>query len=394
MQYLERYERQLRIEGWRQDKLSNSTVMIVGVGAIGCEVAKNLTLMGIGELILVDNDVVEVSNLSRQMLFTDRDIGRPKSLVAKEKLEEMNPFVKIREYYEDVRKLDNNIFEEADLICSCLDNWPVRRWINSMAVELDIPLIDAAMDGLYANLQVVIPRKTACLECHGEDLIPKDVQLAECTLRRRKPEDLKKDLEEQNIIVDLELVKKLFEIGIKTSFDIKYSQSHILDKIDEETREKIREIQGLLKPRMPALQSVAATISGLTTTELVKILHGEALGKIWKGIIVYDGYSSRFTRVRLERKEECFVCGDYVKSEGVEISASLDEKVIDLKKKIAEKFSLPDPEILYKKWRLNDDQVLREIGIRDHDILYVETSRRFTPLTLKLVLIDSEPDKV
>lgn len=386
MQNLERYERQLRIEGWRQDKLSESTVIVIGVGAIGCEVAKNLTLMGIGRLIIVDNDVVEVSNLSRQMLFTDEDIGRPKTVAAKEKLVKMNPLVRVDQYYSDVRELSEDLFREAEVICSCLDNWPVRRWVNSMCIELDKPLVDVAMEGLYANLQIVIPGKTACLECHGEDLIPKEIQLAECTLRRRKPEDLKKDLEEQKIYVSLALVEKLFEVGIKTIFDIKYSQAQILDKLDEDVRIKIREIQESLKPKMPALQSIAATISGIATTEIVKIIHGESLGRIPSGLLVYDGHSTRFTKVKLERRGECFACGDHVRTEGAEISVSLDDKVIDLKKKIAESFGFPDPEILYKKWKLQDDQTLREVGIKDGDITYVETSRRFTPLPLKLVL--------
>ncbi len=380
----------MRIEGWRQDKISESTVMIVGVGAIGCEVAKNLALMGLGKLIIVDNDVVEVSNLSRQMLFTDEDVGRPKTVAASEKLVKMNPLIKIEQYYKDVRELDENLFRSVDVVCSCLDNWPVRRWVNSICVELDKPLVDVAMEGLYANLQVVLPRKTACLECHGENLIPKEVQLAECTLRRRKPEDLKKDLEEQRIYLRMELIEKLFSVGIKTIFDLKYSQAQVLERLDEETRVKLREVQELLKPKMPALQSVAATIGGLASTEVVKIIHGEEFGKIFKGLIVYDGYSSRFTKVRLERKKECFVCGDYVKTEGVEINVSLDDKVIDLKKKIAENFGIPDPEILYKKWKLEDEQTLREIGVRDGDIAYIETSRRFTPLPLKLIIAKSE----
>jgi ubiquitin-activating enzyme E1 C len=385
MQSLERYERQLRIEGWKQDKISESTIMIIGVGAVGCEVAKNLTLMGIGRLIIVDNDVVEVSNLSRQMLFTDEDVGRPKTLAAQEKLVKMNPWIRIDRYYKDVRELDTSLFREAVVVCSCLDNWPVRRWVNSMCIELDKPLVDVAMDGLYANLQVVLPGKTACLECHGEDLIPKEIQLAECTLRRRKPEDLKKDLEEQKIYVSIDLVEKLFEIGVKTIFDIKYSQAQMLEKLDEASRNKIREIQELLRPKMPALQSIAATIAGLASTEILKILHEEALGKILDGLLVYDGYSSRLTKVKLKRKTECFVCGDYVKTDNVEINASPDDRVIDLKKKIAETFGFPDPEILYKKWRLEDDQILREVGIKNGEIAYVETSRRFAPLPLKLV---------
>lgn len=386
MRSLERYERQLRIEGWKQDKLSNSTVMVIGVGAIGCEIAKNLALIGIGRLIIVDNDVIEVSNLSRQMLFTEEDIGRPKAVVAKEKLIKMNPLVRVDQYYSDVRELNEDLFREANVICSCLDNWPVRRWVNSMCVELDKPLVDVAMEGLYANLQIVLPGKTACLECHGEDLIPKEIQLAECTLRKRKPEDLMKELEEQKIHVSLDLVEKLFELGVKTIFDVKYSQAQILDKLDEDTRKKVRDIQELLKPKMPALQSVAATISGIASTEIVKILHEESLGRIFNGLLVYDGHSSRFTRIRLERKIECFVCGELVRTEGAEISVNLEDKVIDLKKKIAENFGFPDPEILYKKWKLEDDQILSEVGVKDGDIAYVETSRRFTPLPLKLIL--------
>lgn len=384
MQHSERYERQLRIEGWDQDRLANSTVMIVGVGAIGCEVAKNLALMGVGEIILVDNDVVEVSNLSRQMLFVERDVGRPKAVVAKERLTNMNPYIVIKEFYRDVREVGHEVFEGVDVICSCLDNWPVRRWVNSLAVELNKPLIDAAMDGLYANLQVVLPGVTACLECHGEALIPNEIQLAECTLRKRRPEDLKRDLEGYNISVDLEVVEKLFSVGIKTVFDIKYSQAQVLDKLEGRVRDKVREIQELLKPRMPALQSVAATISGLASTEVVKVLHGQSLGKTFGGLLVYDGYSMRFTRVRLDRNENCFVCGDQVRSEGAEITVNLDEKVIDLKRKIAERFGFPDPEIVYKKWILDDEQVLRDVGAKDKDVIYVETSRRFTPLALRL----------
>ena len=84
---MERYDRQLRLDGWRQERLQNARIAIIGVGALGCEVAKNLTLMGVGELLLVDSDYIELSNLSRQMLFTDSDIGAPKSITAKARLE-------------------------------------------------------------------------------------------------------------------------------------------------------------------------------------------------------------------------------------------------------------------------------------------------------------------
>ena len=381
---LERYDRQLRLEGWDQRKLIDSKVIIVGVGAIGCELAKDLTLMGVGKIVLVDNDVIELSNLNRQMLFTDSDIGKPKAEVAAEKLKAMNPWVKIESYYRDVREFDLEFFKDSSVIASCLDNWPTRRWLNSLAVELDKPLVDAAMDGMYANLQIVIPGKTACLECHGEELIPRDVQLAECTLRRRKPEDLLKDLRAEGIDLSLETVEKLFSHGIKTIFDIKYSQADIIEKLDDDLKEVVMDLQEKLKPKMPALQSIASTIAGIASTEIIKILHGRSLGEILNGLLVYDGFNSRFTVVELKRREDCFVCGDYVMEKGVEFKVRLRETVMELKKRIAERFGFPDPELLYRRWRLSDEKRVSELGIKSGDVIYVETSRRYMPLPLRI----------
>jgi len=385
---LERYDRQLRIEGWNQEKLLKATVMIVGVGATGCEVAKNLALMGVGKLILIDNDVVELSNLSRQMLFSDEDIGKPKAPTAAEKLKKMNPWINVEAYFEDVRNIVQERFEDVDVLVSCLDNWPVRRWLNSLAVELGKPLVDLSMDGFYANLQIVLPGKTACLECHGDELIPKEMQVAECTLRRRRPQDLVNDLKENGIDISLDIAEKLFQLNIKTIYDLKYAQADLLEKLDKKARKVVSKIQEKLKPKMPALQSVAAMIAGLASTEIVKILHGGSLGEILTDFLVYDGLTGKFTSVKLERRPDCFVCGDIVREEAVKFPVKLDEKVIDLKKRIAEKFSIPDPEILYKTWRLSDDQKLSDLDVKSGDVIYVDTSRRFMPLPLKLEVLE------
>ena len=385
---MERYDRQLRIEGWNQEKLLKATVMIVGVGATGCEVAKNLALMGVGRLILIDNDVVELSNLSRQMLFSDEDIGKPKAPTAAEKLKKMNPWINVEAYFEDVRNIVQERFENADVLVSCLDNWPVRRWLNSLAVELGKPLVDLSMDGFYANLQIVLPGKTACLECHGDELIPKEMQVAECTLRRRKPQDLVNDLKENGIDISLDIAEKLFQLNIKTIYDLKYAQADLLEKLDKKARKVVSKIQEKLKPKMPALQSVAAMIAGLASTEIVKILHEGSLGEILTDFLVYDGLTGKFTSVKLERRPDCFVCGDLVREEAVKFPVKLDEKVIDLKRRIAEKFSIPDPEILYKTWRLSDDQKLSDLDVKSGDVIYVDTSRRFMPLPLKLEVLE------
>ncbi|MEM1711314.1 MAG: ThiF family adenylyltransferase [Nitrososphaerota archaeon] len=372
---LERYDRQVRIEGWDQENLTRAKIVVVGVGATGCEVAKNLALMGIGKLVLVDNDVVELSNLSRQMLFLDDNLGEPKAIVAADRLRKMNPLVKVEPIFDDVRNLDESIFEEADVLVSCLDNWPVRRWLNSLAVALNKPLVDVAMEGFYANLQIVIPKKTACLECHGEELMPKEMQLAECTLRRRKPEDLVQDLKQAGIEISLKVAEKLFEHDIKTVYDLKYAQESVLMRLDDKTLKIVREIREKLRPKLPALQSVAAMISGLASTEIAKILHGDKLGEPIKGLLVYDGLSGQFTIAELERSPDCFVCGDIVE-EGLTITVKPSETILELKKKIAEMFSIPDPEVLYREWRLSDDKRISELGIGEGDTLYITTSRR------------------
>jgi len=388
---LERYDRQLRIDGWDQERLFRASVMVVGIGATGCEVSKNLALMGVGRLILIDNDVVELSNLSRQMLFSDEDIGRPKAPTAAEKLRKMNPWVNVEAYFEDVRRVAGEKFEEVDVLVSCLDNWPSRRWLNSLAVELNKPLVDVSMEGFYANLQVVIPGKTACLECHDE-LIPKELRVAECTLRRRTPRDLIEELRENGVEIDLKIAEKLFQLNIKTVYDLKYAQADLLGKLDEKTRKAVIKLQEKLKPRMPALQSIAALIAGIASTEIVKILHGGGLGEVASDLLVYDGLAGRLTAVRLERRPDCFVCGDLVRDEAVKFEVKPDERVIDIKRRIAERFSIPDPELLYKTWRLSDDQRICDLNVKSGDVIYVDTSRRFMPLPLRLEIVEGWED--
>lgn len=348
--------------------------------------AKNLTLMGIGRLILIDNDFVELSNLSRQMLFTDRDIGRPKASTASMRLREMNPGVAIDHYDRDVREVPEEIFAGAGVIASCLDSWGTRRWLNSLAVSLNKPMVDGGIDGLYGNVHVVIPRKTPCLECHGENLIPREERVAECTLRRRKPDELIKDLAEAGIDIGIDIAEELFRLNIKTIYDLKYTKLEPLtDGVRPEIRELILSIRERLKPKMPALQSVAAAVAAIMTTEIVKLLHRGALGRPATGLLVYDASSSRLSRVRLKRLHDCTVCGE-VDEEPLALAVDGALTVQGLKEVIASKFGYPDPEVLYKKRRLSDGLMIKEAGIGNGDILYIATSRRHQPLPLRLTL--------
>lgn len=151
------YARHDLLEGWDQKVVSESCIMIVGVGALGCEIAKDFALMGIGKLILVDLDLIETSNLSRQMLFRPGDEGRPKAEVAAERLKEMNPFLEIDYYFEKLQKLPMEVYESADVIIMALDNFNARLDLNKICVRLQKPAVEGGTVGFEGHCQIIIP---------------------------------------------------------------------------------------------------------------------------------------------------------------------------------------------------------------------------------------------
>ena len=101
----DRYSRQSLIPGWDQSKLANSTVILVGVGAIGSYVGTILSSSGIKNLIIIDFDTIELSNLNRQLLYRDEDLGKSKSEVAAKRLKELNPMINVDFYHKKMEKL-------------------------------------------------------------------------------------------------------------------------------------------------------------------------------------------------------------------------------------------------------------------------------------------------
>ncbi|TFG05909.1 MAG: ThiF family adenylyltransferase [Promethearchaeota archaeon] len=165
----DKYDRQKRIAGWDQDKVSNSTVMIIGAGATGNEVVKNLILTGIGKIILIDYDVIEKSNLNRCILFSMKINANRKYKVdvIKEIAKKINPDIKIDTYKEDINDVDKNLYKQSDVICSCLDNIEARLQANNYAYYYGIPFIDSGIDRYYGTVQAVYSgvKNAPCLQC-------------------------------------------------------------------------------------------------------------------------------------------------------------------------------------------------------------------------------------
>src|SRR4051794_1656562 len=118
----DRYTRLRLIPWWRQERLAASKVLVVGAGALGNEAIKNLALLGVGTVYVIDLDTVESSNLSRSVLFRQHDGGRPKALVAAERSRELNPELTVIPIYRDViSDVGLGLFADVDLVIGCLD---------------------------------------------------------------------------------------------------------------------------------------------------------------------------------------------------------------------------------------------------------------------------------
>jgi molybdopterin/thiamine biosynthesis adenylyltransferase len=152
-----------------QQLLKRSTVVVLGVGGLGSYVALHLVALGVGRLHLVDFDRVEESNLNRQVLFTEADLGRSKVGVAARRLREVNPHVDVRTSDSRVQGIDDACawLMAGDLLICAADRPRVDldRWINTAALSCLRPWMRGSSVGLTAVLDLFVPGRTACAEC-------------------------------------------------------------------------------------------------------------------------------------------------------------------------------------------------------------------------------------
>lgn len=162
-----RYERQVRLFGAEgQKSLKRATALVVGAGGLGSSVSTYLAVAGIGRLIIADGDVVEESNLNRQILHWTKDIGRLKAVSAAETIHGLNPEVEV-EAVADFADEDNlaSLVRKADLVVDALDNFSSRYILNRAALKRGIPLFHGAISGFDGQATTIIPKKTPCLRC-------------------------------------------------------------------------------------------------------------------------------------------------------------------------------------------------------------------------------------
>jgi molybdopterin/thiamine biosynthesis adenylyltransferase len=174
---LDRYKRQILLFGEEgQERLKKANLFIAGAGGLGSPISIYLSVAGVGTITLVDKDIVEQTNLNRQILHYEKDIGRKKTASAEEKLTALNPDITINVIETTID--ENNVSRlvgNADGIIDAMDNFPTRYLLNDTAIKKSIPFFHGAIRGLYGQATTIIPGKTACLRCIFPKAPPKEV---------------------------------------------------------------------------------------------------------------------------------------------------------------------------------------------------------------------------
>lgn len=321
-------------------------VLILGAGGLGCELLKNITMMGVnGEISLekvtiIDMDTIELTNLNRQFMFTPQDIGKYKSQIAANYINKRfgSQMAHVEAIVGDLTTLDKTFYKQFNCIFAGLDAIEPRRFINQMCIEIThesefeqiIPLIDGGVEALKGHVKVIVPGVTACWECSISTL-PTVAQGQDgstthplCTIATN-PRTLEH-------VVEYVYIKALDEGGVLASgvdgaSDVEWDQD--MDKVEElllqckqraleynisDAKEQltVRYMLGVMKKIIPNVSTTNAMVAAQCCLELYKIYHDLVDFEAGNGphnFLMINGHAGQFHySFTFERDPQCSVC--------------------------------------------------------------------------------------
>ena len=261
----DRYASLRLIPWWRQDRLRAARVLVVGAGALGNEVLKNLALVGVGTVVVIDMDTIEPANLSRSVLFRVEDGGQPKAEVAARRTREINPEITVIPVVGDViNDLGLGVFAAADVVIGSLDNREARLWVNRQCWKVNTPWVDAGIQEIQGVVKVFVPPDSACYECA---MTARDYQL----------------------------------------LNVRYSCPML--RRDE-----------ILAGKVPTAPTIASMMAALEVQEALKLIHGLPVAA--GSALVFNGITNQFYTTRLPHRPDCLSHETYPGAEPLAIGQS------------------------------------------------------------------------
>jgi ubiquitin-activating enzyme E1 C len=293
---------------------NTAQVLVIGAGGLGCEMLKNLALSGFRNIHVIDMDTIDLSNLNRQFLFREADIGQPKAIVAANFIMKRVPGVVVTPYYGRIQDKDASYYSQFHIILCGLDSVEARRWINATLISMVDPedddsmkpMIDGGTEGFKGHAKLILPTVNSCYECGLDMHAPRNTYPI-CTINNtpRLPEhciEWASQVEWPRLRSDKldadheEHVQWLVDVANKraTSFGITgitYSLT-----------------QGVVKNIIPAIASTNAIIAAACTNEAFKL--ATSCASYLDNYMMYTGDQGVYTHTfQHERREDCPVCG-------------------------------------------------------------------------------------
>jgi adenylyltransferase/sulfurtransferase len=265
----DRYARLRLISWWDQEKLRKAKVFVVGAGALGNEVLKNLALLGVGQVYVIDLDEIEDSNLTRSVLFRARDRGKSKAVAAAEALRDINPDTHVTPIHGNViTDIGLGLFRDMDVVIGCLDNREARLWVNRCCWKVGRPWVDGGIQEISGVLKVFQPPDGACYECA---MTENDYRLI-------------------NLRYSCPLLKR----------------------------------EDLLAGKVPTAPTIASMIGGLQTQEALKLIHGMQVNS--GEALIFNGIANTFYSTKFQHKEDCLSHETYAEIVELELSCKSTAK--------------------------------------------------------------------
>lgn len=382
--------------------LRETHILMIGAGGLGCEILKNLVLTGFKRIDVIDMDTIDLSNLNRQFLFREKDIGRSKAETAAEFVRGRvrDKDLEIKSHFCKIQDKDIDFYRQFSVVVCGLDNIEARRWINALLAGIVdsemknlIPMIDGGTEGFRGQSRVIIPTITSCFECTLDMISPK-LTYPVCTIANtpRLPEHC---IEWASQLEWPRRFKgKTFDADNPADVDTMHSLALARAEefgIGDVTRSLTL---GVVKNIIPAIASTNALIAASCCNEVFKLV--TSCNPVLDNYMMYSGDESIFTYTYAHsKKPNCPVCGTEVKKVTAFRWWTLQDLIDSLMTK--QEFMLKLPSVSKASIALYMDkpvhlrhQTEKNLSVKLHDLVQIGEEMIVTdanlPLTMKLVI--------